>query len=271
MTNCWICGKLADSAEHKIKKSDIVKITGTGSWKKGEFLLYQDDSFIPLQGPNSKLVKYNKILCSSCNNNFTQPFDKAYECFINYICENRDLILNQRFVDFKKVYGDNFANGQRNLYKYLVKSFGCRLAYCNSQIPTDLSRLLYQESFKTQLRISFAVNEDKFLHESFEKMVGNGDLYAGFESKKTLSFPRKLFSMIDSSILCIYEYSEYFGWLHIFYWYNSLPDGDFGNSWIANSQHIYLGSFYPFSDEKREKILERIKSEENVDSLDIQE
>ncbi|WP_373547467.1 hypothetical protein [Chamaesiphon sp.] len=77
--------------------------------------------------------------------------------------------------------------------------------------------------------------------------------------------------MIDSSILCIYEYSEYFGWLHVFYWYNSRPDGDLGNPWIANSQHIYLGSFYPFSDEEREKILERIKGEENVDSLDIPE
>jgi 5-methylcytosine-specific restriction endonuclease McrA len=81
MPNCWICGELADSAEHKIKKSDIVKINGTGSSKKGEVLLQQGDSLLPLQGSNSKLVKYDKILCSSCNNGFTQPFDKAHECF----------------------------------------------------------------------------------------------------------------------------------------------------------------------------------------------
>ena len=135
MTNCWICGKLADSAEHKIKKSDIVKINGTGSYKKGEVLLHQDDSLIPLQGSNSKLVKYDKILCSSCNNAFTQPFDKAYECFIDYVCDNRDLVLNQRFINFKEVYSDNFADEQRNLYKYFVKSFGCKLAHYKYQIP----------------------------------------------------------------------------------------------------------------------------------------
>lgn len=271
MTNCWICGKLADSAEHKIKKSDIVKINGTGSYKKGEVLLHQNDSLIPLQGSNSKLVKYDKILCSSCNNAFTQPFDKAYECFIDYVCDNRDLVLNQRFINFKEVYGDNFADEQRNLYKYFVKSFGCRLAHYKHQIPTDLNRLLYQENFQTQLKISFAVNEDKLLHHSFEKTIGNSVLYGGLESRKTSSLPRKIFSMIDSSILCIYEYSEYFGWLHIFYWYNSRPDGELGNPWIANSQHIYLGSFYPFSDEEREEILQRIKGGKNVDALDIPE
>jgi hypothetical protein len=266
MANCWICGKLADSAEHKIKKSDIVRIHGTGSYKNGEVLLHQKESFTPIQGSNSKLVKYNKILCSDCNNSFSQPFDKAYDRFIDYICENKALVLKRRFVNFQEVYGDNFADEQRNLYKYFVKSFGCRLAHYGDPIPVDLPKLLYKDRFKTGLRISFSVNEDKLLGpEWLDKMIGNGDLYMGQHSEWWM----KLLSKIGKSSIYKYEYSEYFRWLHIFYWYNVPTDGSFGAPWVANSQYIYLGSHEPLSIDEREKLLERIKNEENLKFIEI--
>jgi hypothetical protein len=160
MTECWICGGVADSAEHKIKKSDIVRIHGSGAYKDKGIVLYDSQSFTTLRGPNSKLVKYGKVLCSVCNNSFSQPFDKAYENFVNHIYENKDLLLKRRFIDFHEIYGIDFANEQVNLYKYFVKSLGCRLAHYGNLIPTDLSKLLKKRRFRTRLRISFAVNED---------------------------------------------------------------------------------------------------------------
>jgi hypothetical protein len=256
MTKCWICGGVADSAEHKIKKSDIVKICGSGTYE--EVVLYDSKSFTPLRGPNSKLVKYDKILCSACNNSFSQPFDKAYENFVNHIYENKDLLLKRRFINFQEIYGIDFADQQVNLYKYFVKSLGCRLAHYGDLIPTDLPRLLKKRRFRTGLRISFAVNEDKLLKPELQEMAGNGELY-GFESNKSPGILRKILLKMDKSRSCIYQYSEYFQWLHIFYWYNYLPDGSLGNPWVANSQYLYLGSFSPLPDNIRDQLLNPVE------------
>ncbi len=92
MTNnlkCWICGKNAESREHKIKKSDIVSIYGKGAYKNdNEIVLIKDNKERNIPSDNSKLVKYNKILCNYCNNTRTQPFDIAYSTFIDYINKN---------------------------------------------------------------------------------------------------------------------------------------------------------------------------------------
>lgn len=80
MIKCWICGKPADSAEHRIKKSDLVALYGSGPYKGADALmLIRGEKETPIQGPNSKHVKYEKIICCKCNNEFTQPFDLAYE------------------------------------------------------------------------------------------------------------------------------------------------------------------------------------------------
>lgn len=160
-TYCWICKKTADSAEHRIKKSDLVTLHGSGPYKgENTLLMLRGDQKIPIQGPNSKVVKYKKILCANCNNNFSQPFDKAYELFVEYILNNENLIVKRRFVDFRDVYGDEFEVGQCNLYKYFVKSFGCRLANDDHPVPEDLPVLLSKRRFRTRLRITFSVDEE---------------------------------------------------------------------------------------------------------------
>ena len=172
-TYCWICKTVADSAEHRIKKSDLVTLYGSGSYKgESAVVLIREGQEIPIQGPNSKFVKYQKNLCSKCNNEFTQPFDKAYECFITYIRQNKDLIIKRRLIDFQDVYGEEFEVGQCNLYKYFVKSLGCRLSNANYPIPEDLPALLPTRPFKTRLRITFSVSEDFLLLPETVKTAG---------------------------------------------------------------------------------------------------
>ncbi len=97
-TCCWICNKIADSAEHRIKKSDLGNLYGSGSYKgENSVVLIRAGQESKVQGPNSKIVKYKKNLCSKCNNEFSQPFDKSYEHFITYIRQNKDLILRGCF------------------------------------------------------------------------------------------------------------------------------------------------------------------------------
>lgn len=232
---CWICGKPADSGEHSIKKSNFKTLFGTtGPYKnENELCLVRDGKLIPIQSANSKHLKFN-VLCKYCNNTRTQPFDKAYEKFIKYVEDHQEEILKIRFIDFSSVYGENFEEGQRNLYyKYLVKSFASRLARFGHPIPQDMIDLLDKDYFKTGLRITFAINEDKALLSIIDKdipVLSCGDIYGNKD-------------YIDKATDLVYFYSESYSWLEIFYWYNSFPDGSLGSTWVADNRFVYLGSF----------------------------
>ena len=246
---CWICNAPADTAEHRIKKSDLTALHGKGHYKNGgSLVMIKDGKEIPIQGPNSKHLQYNKTLCRKCNGAKTQDFDFSYSDFTNYLLEQQELILHKRFIDFRDVYGENFESGQRNLYKYFVKSFCCRLVNAGRNVPKHLVKLLEKDRFLTKLRITFAINEDKvLLLKDKVEIVGNGELW--ILSNSTIA---------DN---CSYSFSEYLSYLHIFHWYNCTTDGRLGSPWTADSQFIYLGSFSPLSAEQRKEMIEKINKE----------
>lgn len=241
---CWICGKVADSGEHRIKKSDLIKIHGKGPYKKeNSLVMVKGGMEIPVQGPNSKFLKYKKSLCTKCNGTNTQRFDNAYSKFIDHLDNNEKNTLRTRIINLGEIYGNDSERGQRNLYKYLVKSFGCRVVEAGRDVPRNLVEILNRQKFQTNLFITFAVNEDKvkYLPDDM-KMVGNGDLVW---SEK-----------IDSEGNFSATYHEYYSYLHIYYWYNSQWDLGLGSRWLADSLYLYLGSFAPLSPEQREKAKE---------------
>src|SRR5436309_11617094 len=99
---CWICGKTADSREHVIKKTDLVRAYGKGSFSSESGPAHVKDGKIKvLQGPDSARVKYQSSLCQDCNGTFTQPFDFAYDLFINWVLQNEESVLRCRFIDFQ--------------------------------------------------------------------------------------------------------------------------------------------------------------------------
>jgi hypothetical protein len=152
-------------------------------------------------------------------------------------------LLSRRFIDFKDVYGDDFETSQCNLYKYFVKSFGCRLANDDYPIPEDLPKLLEKRRFKTRLRITFSVNED-LLSPDWDNVLGNGNLCTLLPVVETRPTWLEKWRANRYGRTRPLEYlcDENFKWLHTWCWYNIPPDGRRGSTWIANSQYIYLGS-----------------------------
>ncbi len=244
---CWICGNKADSGEHRIKRSDLVSVHGEGPYKKGQTLLMmKDGKEIKIQGPNSKYLKYSNSLCRQCNGTATQRFDNAYSRFIDYFNEQESEILAKRLIDFENVYGENYEAEQRRLYKYFLKSFGCRLVEAGKSVPKNLVEIFNLKQFRTNLFITFAVNEDKvLLLQDNVRIVGNGVI----EGTEIAGSPDNFTA----------RYSEYYGFLHIFYWYNCDWDGRFGARWVADSKYIYLGSFSPLPATMRKDLKEKIK------------
>lgn len=245
---CWICGGSADTSEHRIKKADLVRAYGKGPYTGPDAPVHvQAGSVTPLQGPRAGIVKYSPSLCGNCNNAETQPFDRAYDRFIKWVMENEEAVLYRRFIDFAEIYDSDFEEGQRDLFKYFVKSFGCRLVDAEELVPEDLAPLLPQTSFRTALKITFCVNEDILLLPKLTRSVflGKGELMAWMPEDDPLNRDG-------------YTWHEHVSWLRICFWYDIPPEGDLGSTWIADARYIYLGSIQPLSPEDRAKYIGKI-------------
>lgn len=73
---CWICSGPAETREHKFKKTDVDR--AGGGWTLGERPhFFGANGLSVIRGPDSKLVKFVKVLCQNCNSARTQPYDNA--------------------------------------------------------------------------------------------------------------------------------------------------------------------------------------------------
>ena len=247
---CWICGRVADSREHVIKKADLVRAYGKGSFSSESGPAHVKGGKVKgLQGADSTRVKYQASLCQDCNGAFTQPFDLAYDRFVNWALSNEEAVLRCRFIDFQDVYGDEFEGSQCNLFKYFVKAFGCRLVDANQAVPSDLVSLLEKERFSTALRLSFAVSEDILLmpNEDRDGFIGKGDLL------RWKADP-------DVNGGTGYSFNEHVSWLFVHYWYGIAVEPRTGSEWIANARVVYLGSFATLTPEERQEFVEKARA-----------
>ena len=238
---CWICGRHADSGEHKIKRSLLVKEFGAGPYHgENELLHVIGDQKRTVQGPGAKQLKYEDAICSNCNSTGTQAFDIAYDQFTDYVMSNATTVVARRVVDFADVFGSDFGTKQAELYKYFVKLFGCHLRVAGHPVPPDLRRLLALDYFQTELVLTFTANEDKvpMFNSSIGCPAGLGDLYTTERNLTLKDDPKFIWSL-------------YFAYLHIFFWYDWPPIGPTGAPWTANSQYIYLGWMTPLDPEQR--------------------
>jgi hypothetical protein len=152
--NCWICAKVADTREHKFKKSDLIRSSTT--WAPDDlpyFIGSGGRRRIP--SANSRLATFGKVLCGDCNSARTQPFDRAYEAFSTWVNNAGETIMTMDKLDFTVIYGPNFQPSVLDLQKYFLKHFGCKLASDHYHIPAGLAPSLWTEELKP-FEISFA-------------------------------------------------------------------------------------------------------------------
>lgn len=230
---CWICGDPSNSREHKIKKSDFVRRYGNQPFHKISGMLHFTDGVSRnVQGPSSKILSYEPIICSNCNDNKSQPWDRAYEQFEKWLFENSRSIFQRRFILLEDVFGsDNLSSACPSLYKYFVKAFGCRLASADFTVPAELVKLLDQEYFLTKLRLSFSINKSTFalLPEDRDNNLGIGELFR-----------------VDSRSKGVMErYTWYLdiGWLRVWFFYDLEVPCGLGVPWTSDCGCLYLGEF----------------------------
>jgi hypothetical protein len=158
----------------------------------------------------------------------TQPYDRAYDRFIEYIESNSDLILSRRQFDFAKIFGENWREEQQKLFLYLGKAFGCRIADAVGEVPPDFPRLLNGMRPVHPLAFCFAVDE--------------GERSTPLQHSKRLGVSALIHSEHGPQS-GRYATAARYRWLLISYWYNWGPFGPMGEPWIRNQQFVCLGSY----------------------------
>ena len=233
LPQCWICGAPANSREHRIKKSDLMRRYGRQSYRSmGGMVHVIGGEPHDIQGPSDSRLTYEPLLCADCNNAKSQPWDKAYEQFECRVFEHSREILRKRFILLEDVFGsENFSGACPNLYKYFVKAFGCRLVAANMMVPHDLVALLSQDHFLTKLRLAFAVNKTIFLMEAGER-----DNYLGLGELVRLDSRSR--GRMEQ-----YTWHMQIGWLRVSFFYDTEVPCGLGSAWTSDSACIYLGEF----------------------------
>lgn len=133
--HCWWCGGEADSKEHRFKASQLRRMFKS-----------TDDDFLWLARPNrptringvrSNAVVFSKVMCRICNNVRSQPFDAAYDHFVNFVWENPEYFRNRSSFEMLEIFDGNPRGGE-NLARYYIKNIACRIAETGFQVPRQL-------------------------------------------------------------------------------------------------------------------------------------
>lgn len=161
---CWWCGNIADSREHKYKSSDIKREFGRHSYKgeKAVARIFDNvDQGDYVQGASSDVLKFGFTICKSCNSERSRYMDKAYDDFISYFRSNEKSIYSQREFSFSAIFGTNWKLDTDNLKRYFTKHACCRLVDSGIEIRKDVIDFLNGTGDSKSLIFSMLIRDDK--------------------------------------------------------------------------------------------------------------
>jgi hypothetical protein len=140
---CWWCGGVADSREHRHKASDLRREFSMAEYQAGDVILRRSEErpAIDLRGPNAKVAKFGSNFCARCNNERSQPFDLAYDRFIEWFLANEEELEKTGLVPLHEIF-DDWRTGQHLVTCYYAKHAGCRIADVGFRVPDSLGDFL---------------------------------------------------------------------------------------------------------------------------------
>lgn len=159
MNNCWICGNIANSKEHKFKASDIKRIHG----KKFD-AYYVKGKATEITSYKDRILKFIEVICDDCNVKRTRPHDDTYDKFIDYCLANYEVLVKQKEIRFDIIYGNNWVQEKMNLWKYIAKHAGCKIVTCDTfnqypQCLESLSNFILGQTNESTIALKFEIKQ----------------------------------------------------------------------------------------------------------------
>lgn len=82
-------------------------------------------------------MHFPKVLCKQCNNAESQPFDRAYDHFVQKVIDDPEFFRVRAKFNMLDIFpGDSSAT--RNLARYYMKNIGCRVAETGFEVPQQV-------------------------------------------------------------------------------------------------------------------------------------
>jgi hypothetical protein len=157
---CWWCGAPADTREHRIKRTDIIREFGHQP-SKDHLLVSWARVSAPMRGPKGDVYKFKPSLCAQCNNVRSQPLDVAQERFARFLAEGGSVLAKTRLIRFADIYsGQNAAAEAENLRRYFVKHVACRLSELGRPISRNIAAFMNQAEPLRDIAFSFAFSSE---------------------------------------------------------------------------------------------------------------
>lgn len=90
-----------------------------------------------INGAGAKAVVFPKVMCQVCNNVRSQPFDGAYDHFVNFVWEYPEYFRTRSKFGMLEIF-DGDASGSANLARYYIKNIACRIAEIGFEVPHQI-------------------------------------------------------------------------------------------------------------------------------------
>jgi hypothetical protein len=135
--NCWICGRKADSGEHRAKKSDLGLVFPNVSLEKPIYTKTEYGKPITIRSLDSDRFKSRAKICQRCNTTRSQPFDQAWEKLSKYLQENTNSLRNKDYISLHKIFPGSTKESMLNVHLFFLKIFGCLIEEHKIPIPIE--------------------------------------------------------------------------------------------------------------------------------------
>ena len=135
--NCWICGDAGTTGEHKSKRSDLRATFGKTTQANPIYLSDNTRENRKIGSLDNRHLKSDGRLCPKCNNERSQPFDRAWEHMSDKLRNLSPPIVAGSTIRANSIFKYNTRSQMRRVHLFFVKLFGCHIVEAN--IPIDVS------------------------------------------------------------------------------------------------------------------------------------
>lgn len=159
---CWWCRERpADSREHKFKASDLVELWSGHSlrWVAEDGNMTHDLMGLgAIKRDRYGILRFQRSLCQRCNNTASQPYDLAYQAYSSYVATTYRPYMTS--IPLFRVFPEDWETSSRNVARYFIKHFGCRLADNGVKIPDSMRDFLNGAPDMSDVRLNLVTVKD---------------------------------------------------------------------------------------------------------------
>lgn len=119
-----------------MKASDLRSMYGHLSQNNPIYLHTDQQRNQLVKGLRSQLLKCGALICAKCNNERTQPYDRAWERLSEFFSSRRPAIRSGQVVRLDGAFPGTVKRSMLHVHLYFVKLFGCMIA--EHRVPIEI-------------------------------------------------------------------------------------------------------------------------------------